>query len=206
MNSWKSSFPSLLTSTEFKKELTSISLPRLAKRAFNSSLVKKPSLFISAASNYSLRFFTYSLVSFLLKWPALAAEINSLNSSFPSLLTSTEFKKFPTSMSLPKLAKRVFNSSLVKKPSLFISAALNCSLSCATYSLVSFLSKWPAEEAVINSWKSSFPSLLTSTEFKKELTSISLPRLVKRLFNSSLVKKPSLFKSWASNYSFNFYT
>ena len=195
-----------MISIEFKKRLTSISLPKLARRVFNSSLDKNPSLFTSATWNYSSSFAIYSFVSFLSKWPAEAAEMNSLKSSFPSLFTSTEFKKEPISISFPKLDKRDFSSSLVKKPSLFTSAALNCSLSFSTYSLVSFLSKWPALAAEINSWKSSFPSLLTSTEFKKELTSISFPKLYKRLFNSSLVKKPSLFKSWASNYSFNFYT
>jgi len=141
MNSLKSSLPSLLTSTELRKEPTSTSLPKVAKRTFNSSLDKKPSLFTSAELNDSVSFATYSLVSFLIKCPADAAEINSLKSSLPSLLTSTELRKEPTSTSLPKPAKRTFNSSLVKKPSLFTSAELNYSLSFSTCSFVSFLSK-----------------------------------------------------------------
>jgi len=49
--------------------------------------------------------------------------MNSLKSNLPSLLTSTDFKKKDTSISLPKLANRVFNSSLDKNPSLLTSAA-----------------------------------------------------------------------------------
>ena len=190
-NSLKSSLPSLLTSTEFKKEFTSISFPKLSNRVFNSSLDKKPSLFKSASSNYSLSFATYSFVSFLLKCPAVAAEMNSKKSNFPSLLTSTAFKNELTSISFPKVSKRDFNSSFERTPSLFKSAALNDSLSLAAYSLLSFLVKCPADAAAINSLKSSLPSLLMSTEFKNDSTSISFPRLYKRVFNSSFDKNPS---------------
>jgi hypothetical protein len=130
-------------------------------------------------------------VSYLSKCPDEAAEINSLKSSFPSLLISTLLRKEFTSISFPRLSKRVLSSSFDKKPSLLTSAALNYSLSFATYSLLSFLSKCPAVAAAINSLKSSFPSLFTSTLFKKESTSISFPRLYKSVFNSSLDKKPS---------------
>ena len=204
MNSLKSSLPSLFTSTLFKKDSTSISFPRLSKSAFNSSLDKKPSLFKSAAWKESLSFAAYSFVNFLSKCPAPAAAMNSLKSSLPSLLTSTAFKKEFTSTSFPKLSNRVFNSSLDKKPSLFKSASSNYPLSFATYSFVNFLLKCPAVAAEINSKKSNFPSLLISTAFKKELTSISLPKVYKRDFNSSLDKKPSLFKSAELNYSLSF--
>jgi len=193
-----------LASTFFKKDSTSTSFPRLYKRVFSSSLDKKPSLLRSAALNYSLSFAAYSFVSFLSKCPAPAAAMNSLKSSIPSLLTSTAFKKEFTSTSLPKLSNRVFNSSLDKKPSLFISACSNYCLSFATYSLESFLLKCPAVAAEMNSKKSNLPSLLMSTEFKNELTSISLPKVYKRVFNSSLDKKPSLFTSAALNYSLSF--
>ena len=124
----------------------------------------------------------------------------------PSLLISTEFKKDVTSISFPKLYNKDFNSSLDNMPSLFRSAALNYSLSFVTYSLVSFLSKWPAEAAEMNSWKSSFPSLFESTLLRKELMSISFPRLSKSTFNSSCDRKPSLLTSAILNYSFSFAT
>jgi len=53
------------------------------------------------------------------------------------------------------------------------------------------LSNYPTVAAAMNSLKSSLPSLLTSTEFKKESTSTSFPRLYNKVFNSSLDKKPS---------------
>jgi len=80
-----------------------------------------------------------------------------------------------------------------------ISAESNYSLSFVAYSLVNFLSKCPTEAAIMNSLKSNLPSLLTSTEFKKEITSISLPKLDKRDFNSSLDKNPSLLTSALTN-------
>ena len=193
-----------MTSTLFKKESTSTSFPRPYKRVFNSSLDKKPSLFKSAEWKRSLSFAAYSFVNFLSKCPAPAAARNSLKSSFPSLLTSTAFKKEFTSTSFPKLSNRVFNSSLDKKPSLFKSATSNYSLSLATYSFVNFLLKCPAVAAVINSKKSNFPSLFISTEFKNELTSISFPKVSKRDFNSSFDKNPSLFTSAALNYSLSY--
>jgi len=125
-------------STEFKKEFTSISFPNASKRDFNSSFERTPSLFISAASNFSLSFAAYSLVSFLVKCPADAAAINSLKSSLPSLLMSNESKNESTSISFPRLDKRTFNSSFVKNPSLFTSAAVNCSFSFVAYSFDSF--------------------------------------------------------------------
>jgi len=85
---------------------------------------------------------------------------------------STEFKKEFTSTSFPKFSKRVFNSSFDKNPSLFKSATSNYCLSLVIYSFVNFLLKCPAVAAVMNSKKSNFPSLLTSTEFKNEFTSI----------------------------------
>jgi hypothetical protein len=106
------------------------------------------------------------LVSFLLKCPAEAAEINSWKSSLPSLFISTLLRKELTSISFPRLARRLLSSSFDKYPSLLTSDASNWSLSFATYSLVSFLLKCPAEAAEINSWKSSLPSLLISTLFK----------------------------------------
>jgi hypothetical protein len=57
----------LFTSTEFKNDATSTSFPNPAKRTLSSSLVKKPSLFTSAASNCSFSYFTYSEVSFFSK-------------------------------------------------------------------------------------------------------------------------------------------
>ena len=113
----------------------------LNKRDFNSSFDRTPSLFKSAAANESLSFEAYSLVSFLAKCPADAAAINSLKSSLPSLLMSTEFKNESTSISFPRLDKRVFNSSLDKNPSLFTSAAENSSYNFAAYSLDSFFEK-----------------------------------------------------------------
>jgi hypothetical protein len=160
-------------------------LPKLERRVLSSSLVRYPSLFTSDASNCSLSLASYSFVSFFSKWPAEAALRNSCQSNFPSLLTSMLFKNEATSTSLPKLARRVLSSSFVRYPSLLTSDASNRSLSLATYSLVSFLLKWPAEAAEINSWKSSFPSLFTSTLLRKELTSISFPRLAKRTLSSS---------------------
>ena len=92
-------------------------------------------------ANESLSFEAYSLVSFLAKCPADAAVINSLKSSLPSLLMSTEFKNESTSTSFPRVDKRVFNSSFDKNPSLFTSAAENCSYNFAAYSLDNFFEK-----------------------------------------------------------------
>lgn len=184
--------------------MTSISFPKVSKSDFNSSFDKNPSLFKSAALNYSLSFSAYCFVNFLLKYPEEAAAINSLKSSFPSLLISTAFKNEFTSISFPNDSKRVFNSSFDKNPSLFKSAASKDSLSFAAYSLLSFFVKCPADAATINSLKSSLPSLLMSIESKNESTSISFPRLYRRVFNSSFDKNPSLFTSAAENYSFSF--
>lgn len=128
------------------------------------------------------------MVSFLAKCPADAAAINSLKSSLPSLLMSTEFKNESTSISFPRLDKRVFNSSLDKNPSLFTSAAENSSYNFAAYSLDSFFEKCPAEAAAMNSLKSSMPSLLISMLSSNSFTLTPFPRLFNKFSSSSLLR------------------
>ena len=89
----KSSVPFPSISTAKSSSYASTELPKKTKRGLNSSMERWPSLFKSAASNYCLRRVAYSFVSFLLKWPAEAAIMNSLKSNLPSVLTSTDDKK-----------------------------------------------------------------------------------------------------------------
>ncbi len=101
---------------------------------------------------------------------------------------STEFKNDSTSISFPRLYNKVFNSSFDKNPSLFTSAAENCSFSFVAYSFDNFFEKCPAEAATINSLKSSFPSLFISILSSNSFTLTPFPRLFNKFSSSSLLR------------------